>query len=474
MVTRSGQSGADVDPLLQRAWRLCAEAEPLLGFEHQRAIAEFQRILEAPVRAALVGRVNSGKSTLVNALVGQSVAPTNATECTRVATIYRNGMPARAVVAGTDGAQATIPIGDRLPDNLGRPVDKISHIDVFLPNAALRSLELIDTPGTSGHGGNAAPTTSSGTAFMTGADGPDVVFLLFDGVLRPDDLELLHAIGANRANTFALLSHSDSYGSGPFGGSDPIDDATKKADELAAQHRDKFCQVVAVSGLLGEAALTGSFREQDARVLASLADLDPFELSIELASTEDSAIIELLERIGEYGIVSSRPMAKFGAHAVIEHLRKRSGIAEFISTARPIVRRRANLRRVKNLLESLRVAARHAPRSAEVLALIDAAEMDPAFHALRELRAMDLILRWSPAHPLVAELDKAISGDPAFALDLPVSTPVSELAAAAMRKCGETRTRRLIARSAAEGEVLTVLERSYQLLAMRLQGAAFA
>jgi predicted GTPase len=70
--------------------------EPHLTDTEGKVCAALRDRLGAPLRVALVGRVNSGKSTLLNALVGQRVAPTNETECTRVATWYRFGAPAPA------------------------------------------------------------------------------------------------------------------------------------------------------------------------------------------------------------------------------------------------------------------------------------------------------------------------------------------------------------------------------------------
>ena len=38
--------------------------------------------LDEPLRVAIAGKVKAGKSTLLNALVGEQVAPTDAGECT--------------------------------------------------------------------------------------------------------------------------------------------------------------------------------------------------------------------------------------------------------------------------------------------------------------------------------------------------------------------------------------------------------
>ena len=43
---------------------------------------------DEPLRVAIAGKVKAGKSTLLNALVGEEIAPTDAGECTRVVTWY--------------------------------------------------------------------------------------------------------------------------------------------------------------------------------------------------------------------------------------------------------------------------------------------------------------------------------------------------------------------------------------------------
>ncbi len=55
---------------------------------------ELERIgcrLNQPIRIALAGTLKAGKSTLVNALVGENIAPTDATEATRIVTWFRHG-----------------------------------------------------------------------------------------------------------------------------------------------------------------------------------------------------------------------------------------------------------------------------------------------------------------------------------------------------------------------------------------------
>ena len=75
-----------------------------------RMLTECADRLDEPLRLALAGSLKAGKSTLLNALVGQDIAPTDATECTRVVTWYRRGVNPK-VTAHYDGDRsAGIPV----------------------------------------------------------------------------------------------------------------------------------------------------------------------------------------------------------------------------------------------------------------------------------------------------------------------------------------------------------------------------
>ncbi|MCW1957336.1 MAG: dynamin family protein, partial [Mycobacterium sp.] len=93
-------------------------------------LAELHRIsvrLNQPIRIALAGTLKSGKSTLVNALVGECIAPTDATEATRIVTWYRHGAIPKASAnlaggrrgddpdTGTAEGGRTLALSDRRP-----------------------------------------------------------------------------------------------------------------------------------------------------------------------------------------------------------------------------------------------------------------------------------------------------------------------------------------------------------------------
>ena len=68
---------------------------------------------DEPLRVAIAGKVKAGKSTLLNALVGESIAPTDAGECTRIVTWY---------------VDAQLAEGDHVP--AGRGAEAADHLAV--------------------------------------------------------------------------------------------------------------------------------------------------------------------------------------------------------------------------------------------------------------------------------------------------------------------------------------------------------
>ena len=90
-------------PLLDSVRALLTQATQLyaaIPAASQRLQAVLDR-LDEPLRVAIAGKVKAGKSTLLNALVGEELAPTGAGECTRIVTWYRDGITYRATLEPT-------------------------------------------------------------------------------------------------------------------------------------------------------------------------------------------------------------------------------------------------------------------------------------------------------------------------------------------------------------------------------------
>src|SRR5690625_5080232 len=112
---------------------------------------ELDRSLTQPLRVALVGSVKAGKSTLLNGLLGERIAPTDSRECTRIVTCYHYGTTPSVTARMRDGQIISIPTRrqkERLELDLdGLSPEDVEQLDVYWPAPGLQGITLIDTPG---------------------------------------------------------------------------------------------------------------------------------------------------------------------------------------------------------------------------------------------------------------------------------------------------------------------------------------
>ena len=161
-------------------------------------LSEIRSRLSAPLRVALVGRVSSGKSTLLNSLLGQIVAPTDAGECTEVATSFEYGFPERVEIRLNNGniEQIRLDALGRLPERLPVPKDEVQDVRVWLANENLHTLTLVDTPGFSS--GQAEVNANTDVDVLDrrtrqAAANCDAVVFVLNQTLRADDMDVLRA-----------------------------------------------------------------------------------------------------------------------------------------------------------------------------------------------------------------------------------------------------------------------------------------
>jgi hypothetical protein len=112
--------------------------------------------LDQPCVVAVVGRMKAGKSTFINALLGEDVATIGAAETTATITYlkYGNPDPVRPVRCYFRGGGYE-DVGKAFLDGLQghdldtlRRAEGISHLEYRLPNPYLERIVLVDTPGT--------------------------------------------------------------------------------------------------------------------------------------------------------------------------------------------------------------------------------------------------------------------------------------------------------------------------------------
>ncbi len=467
--------------VLERLHRLYDEVIPLLP-EAERSVAEQARSsLGEPLRLAVVGRVSSGKSTLVNALVRRRIAPTSAGECTRVVTWYRFGAPDRAELHLTDGTTRPVRLVDGgLPEELGVSAEKVDRLVVHLSSAPLRRLTLIDTPGLDTlTARNEAATRRAilgeGDASQRAAGEADALLYLIGDAARRSDVDFLadfHAssgsLSATALNAVGILAQADRFGSGPFDPRNPFDVARDVAAGLADTHRAELAAVIPVSGLLAETARTGRISESLARRVADLAGEESVALSLR---RQDPDLQDLYRIFGPYGVSAGREQAVGGAARLKSWCESVCGIEDLERLARSQLVPRADLLKAIRALGALgALAARPgADRREQALALVEAAVLDPAMHPLEELRALHAVTSQAPTSPLGGQLAGFVDDpEPRTLLGLDVTADAGELATAARRRSAEATRVAALAVSPAEAVAGRVLARSYQLLARRV------
>ena len=140
--------------ILRQAAQRLREVE--LPVESGERLEELAKQVHQPCVVAVVGRVKVGKSTFVNALLGEDLAKVGTAETTATINYFTYGnpnpnLPVRCHWRGgkvTDESRAFL---DGLQGNdleTLRQADGIDHLEYFLPNPVLKQITLVDTPGT--------------------------------------------------------------------------------------------------------------------------------------------------------------------------------------------------------------------------------------------------------------------------------------------------------------------------------------
>ncbi len=299
---------------------LCERIERAVpGTDHARQARDIRERATGPLRVAIAGRVKAGKSTMLNALVGERLAATDAGECTRVVTVYRHGETYDVVGASLDGRDRPLRMtqveGAWAIDLGGTPPGEFERIEVQWPSSVLAELTLVDTPGLGSLDGATSRRSLDFLVQQDDASGADAVIYLMRH-LHALDAEFLEAfmdrsvVGASPVNSIAVLARPDEIGACRR---DAMESAQRIAARMAGEPRVRslVSAVVPVAGLLAETAQT--LREAEFAALKSLAALPDDERAALLRSVDDLCDVSrseltvetrraLLSRLGLFGV----------------------------------------------------------------------------------------------------------------------------------------------------------------------------
>lgn len=462
---------------------------------------EYAARLDEPLRVAVAGMVKAGKSTLLNAIIGEEIAPTDAGECTRVVTWYRYADTPRVTVHPREGRPYPLPIhrtDGRLHFDLGaRPAEDVQRIVVDWPARRLRDLTLIDTPGI---GSLSADVSLRSTDFLTPENAPSeadaIVYLLRH--LHATDLNFLEAFhdttagASGTVNALAVLSRADEIGGGRV-------ESLLSARNIAERYRQDetlrglALDVVPIAGLLAQTART--LRQSEYAALLELARLDrPSRERLLLSvgrftrptpelTVSPEVRADLLERFGLFGIRLAMGVIRGGAREptrLAQELARRSGLEELLELVGGQFQARAEQLKARAALAAVERLVRERPRDG-VKGLRESLErINAGAHEIRELALLAEARR--EGLPFTAErrveVERLIGGSGTGAsqrLGLPAASRPDEIRAAAL---DAIRRWRMLAESPmtdrATTEICRVVIRSCEALVAGAGGATSA
>ena len=329
-----------VDALLASAIEETSRSHALRSLH--RKLLEARERMKQPMRVAIVGLIKAGKSTMMNALLGETVVATGTIEATFNVNWLRYGPTASLRVHFKENRPPETRSLEDL-ERLTRRSDEyrdyllsISYIEVFYPNAILQILNLIDTPGLA----SVYRDDSQGTIEFLKLHGPeltkttkqeasnaDAVLYLFSHSIAAGDKAIVEMFQgpmmghASPINSIGVLTKVDAFWP-------DCDDALEGGHEIVErlqndhpQLRRLFYSIEPMCGLLAWGAQTLTNEEfetlkqlaalPEGRFQKILNDAERFTTreypDVPISLTRRAAV---LDRLGQYGIWHSYHILK--------------------------------------------------------------------------------------------------------------------------------------------------------------------
>ena len=168
------------------------------------------RVSEGRFFLACIGQFKRGKSTLINALIGEPVLPSGFIPVTTVPTVVRFGSKRRARVRRESGDWQEVPLADLSQyvseENNPENTLAVAGVEVFVPAPLLKDgMCLVDTPGL---GSVFAGNTASTEDFLPRIDA-GLVVIGADPPLAGEELKLVEVVGRQVRELILVLNKAD-------------------------------------------------------------------------------------------------------------------------------------------------------------------------------------------------------------------------------------------------------------------------
>jgi len=145
---REEPAADDVPALLAAAHRFCAAAPELA--EQAPALGRLRESLDRPLVVTVMGEFNAGKSTFVNAFLGEEVAPMGVTPTTATVNLLKYGAERKGRVLYLDESTRELPwteVPTFLKTLSAEDARKIRLVELLYPLEVLQRINVVDTPG---------------------------------------------------------------------------------------------------------------------------------------------------------------------------------------------------------------------------------------------------------------------------------------------------------------------------------------
>ena len=260
----------------------------------KKALPDLDKVIEhisAPLMIMVMGEFSTGKSTFINAWVGDEIAAVNATPTTAVITKLCYGEQDKILVHFTDGAEKEVKkasfkqlTAKNEKEDGEITHDNIEYVERQLPLDMLQYVTIIDSPGLNDINEKHSDTTKK---FVNNAD---TVFWLFNALhaCSKTEVDALEAL-TPRLKPIAIINLMDEI-------DEEEDDPQEFLDNLRVQLKDK---VQAVVGISAKYALEGKLENNKTKVeIGNLKEVEQVVKDLVLPNHDKFKLNTLMDELG--------------------------------------------------------------------------------------------------------------------------------------------------------------------------------
>lgn len=473
------------------------------------SLDETVKRMDTPMQLAIIGRISSSKSTLVNAILGtpEVVSTGHEAETFNVSWLKYGSNDSPIKVHFKNGTCIEIPRSDwkNWSSHNGQESLKntVQYLEIFREEEVLKDINIIDTPGLDA----ASKIDSENTKAFLKKVNPDAVVMVFTKSLSEDSLRLIDdfqqsegtfSYRINPMNALGILSKVDLNWS-VLNNKDILESSTSAIKRTLSNRTDvskALFQIIPVSALLGLASNNISDKEFSAfsefsklehtLMLRQMINTNSFVNGKEPSSVDVQMRNHLFSKFGLYGIhlcvetiIAAQGCSKGDLKKV---LKEKSGFSSFVYLLYSHFGMRASLIKAQKALVSLLNTCEK--ESMENVALdekikqirSEISKMEDELHELKEWKLMlDIYESRINMDSTFVDEFKRICGEHGYSalakLDCLIGENVDEAIAKAKERASHWIAIYNIKRkyTISGAEPYRILSKSYRLLAENLQ-----